>query len=70
MEKVVHNSKFLRHSTEIIRQSKIKGPLIKDSLCELVDYFLKALITENWCSFAILLSKYFCTDKSPELALS
>ena len=27
MEKVVPNSKFIGHSTEIIRQSKIKGPL-------------------------------------------
>ena len=27
MEKVVPNSKFVGHSTEIIWQSKIKGPL-------------------------------------------
>ena len=27
MEKVAANSKFFCHSTEIIRQSKIKGPL-------------------------------------------
>ena len=27
MEKVAPNSKFVGHSTEIIRQSKIKGPL-------------------------------------------
>ena len=27
MAKVAPNSKFVRHSTEIIRQSKIKGPL-------------------------------------------
>ena len=30
MEKVVPNSKFVRHSTETIQQSKRKGPL--DSL--------------------------------------
>ena len=29
MKKVVPNSKFVGHSTEIIRQSKIKGPLSK-----------------------------------------
>ena len=28
MEKLAPNSKFAGHSTEIIRQSKIKGPLI------------------------------------------
>ena len=27
MEKVAPNSKFVGHSTEIIQQSKIKGPL-------------------------------------------
>ena len=27
MEKEAPNSKFVRHSTEMIRQSKIKGPL-------------------------------------------
>ncbi len=29
MEKVAPNSKFVGHSTEIIQQSKIKGPLNK-----------------------------------------
>ena len=29
MEKVAPNSKFVGHSTEIIRQSKIKGPLLR-----------------------------------------
>ena len=29
MEKVVPNSKFVGHSTEIIRQRKIKGPLVE-----------------------------------------
>ena len=29
MEKVAPNSKFLGYSTEIIRQTKIKGPLLK-----------------------------------------
>ena len=28
MEKVAPNSKFVGHSTEIIRQIKIKGPLL------------------------------------------
>ena len=31
MEKVAPNSKFVGHSTEIIQQSKIKGPLIGDA---------------------------------------
>ena len=29
MEKLAPNSKFVGHSTEIIRQSKIKGPLFR-----------------------------------------
>ena len=31
MEKVAPNSRFVGHSTEIIRQSKIKGPLRKQT---------------------------------------
>ena len=30
MEKVAPNSKFVGHSTEIIQQTKIKGPLCKE----------------------------------------
>ena len=35
MEKVAPNSKFVGHSTEIIRQSKIKGPLKKKMVLDL-----------------------------------
>ena len=36
MEKVVPNSKFVGHSTEIIRQSKIKGPLMTPGDCQVL----------------------------------
>ena len=36
MEKVVQNSKFFGHSTEIIQRSKIKGPLIGIDLGSMV----------------------------------
>ena len=59
MEKVVPNSKFVGHSTEIIQQSKIKGPLLKKfegskpllAPCE----FSRDLAKDHVCLFVMFL---------------
>ena len=39
-KKVAPNSKFVGHSTEIIQQSKIKGPLYRNSIAMILNHLM------------------------------
>ena len=45
MEKVGPNSKFVGHSTEIILQSKIKGPLRTEEALQISSQYVKCALT-------------------------
>ena len=54
MKKKAQNSKFVRHSIEIIRQSKIKGSLLKGHLsCQITSNALGGwILFQNFRNFA------------------